>query len=172
MSRMAVLMLAESHAPAWLSAQDIFRTLLQGGHSIGLGTVYRVLQELLAAELLVQKWGLHRKAFYRSPRDDSQAPMLRLVCPQRQHCVELRDDALLAQLVAAAMQQGVDLSDRTLSIRAELPQPPPPLDARERRELPAPSRPAVLAQARRAPSPRRPGAQRASSSSPPGQSRM
>ena len=161
MSRMAVLRLIETRAPAWLSAEEIFRVLLQDGHSIGLGTIYRVLQELLAAELLMRKWGLHRKAFYRSPREESVVPVLLLICPLRDRAVELRDDELLARLVAAALQQGIDLADHSLSIRAEAPgaSGTGPDDLADRRDNAGQRRTGAVR------------AQRASSSSP-GQSRM
>lgn len=52
--RLKILQILESNADAHLSAEDIYRLLLESNEEIGLATVYRVLTQFEAAGLVVR----------------------------------------------------------------------------------------------------------------------
>ncbi len=52
--RMRILDLLATSSPRHLTAEDIYRKLLDGGEDIGLATVYRVLTQFEAAGLVVK----------------------------------------------------------------------------------------------------------------------
>ncbi len=52
--RLKILEILESSAERHLSAEDIYRELLDSGEDIGLATVYRVLTQFEAADLIIR----------------------------------------------------------------------------------------------------------------------
>ena len=52
--RMRILELLERHRPRHMTAEDIYRQLLEHGDEIGLATVYRVLTQFEAAGLVIK----------------------------------------------------------------------------------------------------------------------
>lgn len=52
--RLKILEILESNDDRHLSAEDIYRELLESGEDIGLATVYRVLTQFEAAELVIR----------------------------------------------------------------------------------------------------------------------
>ena len=52
--RLKILQILEANADAHLSAEDIYRLLLESHEEIGLATVYRVLTQFEAAGLVVR----------------------------------------------------------------------------------------------------------------------
>ena len=52
--RIRILDVLESSSPRHLTAEDIYRQLLDGGDEIGLATVYRVLTQFEAAGLVLK----------------------------------------------------------------------------------------------------------------------
>jgi Fur family transcriptional regulator, ferric uptake regulator len=52
--RLKILQILEANADAHLSAEDIYRLLLESNEEIGLATVYRVLTQFEAAGLVVR----------------------------------------------------------------------------------------------------------------------
>ena len=118
-ARIGVLQLIEAAAPDCLAAEELFRQLLAKGVQIGVGSVYRVLQELHSGGLVIREWGSARKAFYRSRRGAVDGDAMRLVCLDSGRCIPLHDEQLLAALAAAAMQHGVDLAGCSLTVAVE-----------------------------------------------------
>lgn len=52
--RLKILEILESNSERHLSAEDIYRELLDSGEDIGLATVYRVLTQFEAADLIIR----------------------------------------------------------------------------------------------------------------------
>lgn len=52
--RLKILEILESHSDRHLSAEDIYKELLDSGEDIGLATVYRVLTQFEAADLVIR----------------------------------------------------------------------------------------------------------------------
>ena len=52
--RMRILALLENHRPRHMTAEDIYRALVDEGDEIGLATVYRVLTQFEAAGLVIK----------------------------------------------------------------------------------------------------------------------
>jgi Fur family ferric uptake transcriptional regulator len=52
--RLKIMEILESNATRHMSAEDIYRELLDGGEEIGLATVYRVLTQFEAAGLVIR----------------------------------------------------------------------------------------------------------------------
>jgi len=123
-ARIGVLQLVEAAAPDSLAAEELFRQLITKGVRVGAGSVYRVLQELHTAGLLVREWGSARKAFYRSRLGAADGGMVRLVCSDSGRCIHVHDEQLLAALAALAMQHKLDLDGCSLTIAVERSRPP------------------------------------------------
>ena len=120
MARISILKLIDASSPASLGAEEVFGRLMEEGVQPGLGTVYRVLQELHACGLLVREWGAQRsKALYRTMPPGATGQAVHLVCPESGRIIALDDERLRQALVDAAAHHEVDLSGRVLRIEAE-----------------------------------------------------
>jgi Fur family ferric uptake transcriptional regulator len=115
-ARIGLLQVLEAAAPGCLSAEDLFQRMLQRGTRVSVGTVYRVLQQLHAAGLLVHEWDVQRRALYGIRPEGFDGQAVRLVCRGTGRTVTLTDAELHARLLAAAALQGQDLRGQTLSV--------------------------------------------------------
>ncbi|MGC3985659.1 MAG: transcriptional repressor [Pseudorhodoferax sp.] len=115
-ARIGLLQVLESAAPSCLSADELFQRMLQRGTRVSVGTVYRVVQQLHAAGLLVHEWDVQRRALYGIKPEGFDAQAVRLVCRGTGRTVTLADPELHARLLAAAAAQGQDLRGQALSV--------------------------------------------------------
>lgn len=74
--RMRILSLLETHRPRHMTAEDIYRTLVEEGDEIGLATVYRVLTQFEAAGLVLKHNFEGGQAVYELDRGDHHDHMV------------------------------------------------------------------------------------------------
>lgn len=116
-ARIGVLQLMAASASA-LTVDEVYHQMLLRGTRTSLGTVYRTVQQLAAAGLLLRDWDTARRSRYRHPAALAPAAALRLVCEDSGVSIELQDEALHALLLAVAERGGVRLEGRPLEIHA------------------------------------------------------
>lgn len=115
-ARIGLLQVLEAAAPGCLSAEDLFQRMLQRGTRVSVGTVYRVVQQLHAAGLLVHEWDVQRRALYGIRPEGQAGQSVRLVCRGTGRTLTLADAELHARLLEAAARHGQDLRGQTLSV--------------------------------------------------------
>lgn len=107
--RQQILALFEQSGGKHLTADEIYRTLQQNGSAVGVGTIYRVLQQLVDAVILV-----------RNHRDTSSATFelhegtghCHLVCTVCHATDEFEDAAWVARLEQLALSRGFKVDTR------------------------------------------------------------
>ena len=100
----AALTRALAEQDGFRSAQDIHRTLLEGGDSVGLATVYRnlaLMAELDEIDMILREDG---EALYRSCRDSSHHH--HLVCRECGKAVEVTAPPMESWAEQVAAEQG------------------------------------------------------------------
>lgn len=113
-ARISILQTIEASALP-LTAEQVYRHMLQRGTRVSVGTVYRAAQQFEAKGLLLREWDRQRKALYRIKPSDQDA-RLRLVCQDCGYSVACNDDELLASLQRLARSQGLLLADEAVAI--------------------------------------------------------
>lgn len=106
--RLKILEMLVTHADQHVTAEDLYRMLLEGGEEVGLATVYRVLTQFESA-------GLVKRHHFESNQSvfelDQGGHHDHLVCVRCGKVVEFYDDAIEQQQRAVAESHGFALSD-------------------------------------------------------------
>ncbi|GAB3374983.1 ferric iron uptake transcriptional regulator [Spongiibacter taiwanensis] len=111
--RVKILQLMESAAEAGdhLSAEDVYRRLLEGGEDIGLATVYRVLTQFEAAGLVMRHNFEGGHSVFEMAGTEHHDHM---VCLDDNSIVEFHDPVIEAQQKKVADKYGFELVDHSL----------------------------------------------------------
>lgn len=109
--RMRILELLEDHRHKHMTADDLYRTLLESGEDIGLATVYRVLGQFEAAGLVVKHNFEGGQAFYEL---DSGEHHDHLVCVETGKVTEFVSEEIENLQREIAAQHGYDIEDHSL----------------------------------------------------------
>ncbi len=111
--RIKILQILESSGVRHVSAEDVYKLLLESGAEIGLATVYRVLTQFEEAELVIRHHfeGGH-SVFELAPATHHD----HLVCVKCGRVEEFRDDGIEARQVAIAKKLGFELTDHNLNM--------------------------------------------------------
>lgn len=117
---MEILAVAQSHH---LSAEDIYKKLLESNEDIGLATVYRVLTQFEAAGLVTRHHFEGGTAVFELNRGDHHD---HIVCVDCGHVEEFSDEAIEVRQSEAAQRLGFTIADHSLILyghckRAECP---------------------------------------------------
>ena len=117
-ARLAVLRTMEAHPDQALCREDIFRLMKSKGLNVSISTVYRIINELTAAGILLQEWSEARKALYRiKPRNfGRQGLWLKAKAGARGSEVAVNDAALLARILSVAREHGLNADDGKITI--------------------------------------------------------
>lgn len=109
--RMRILELLERRRFKHMSADDIYRALVEAGEDIGLATVYRVLNQFEAAGLVVKHNFEGGQAFYELDHGDHHDHM---VCVETGKVIEFVNEEIerLQHEIAAA--EGYEIEDHSL----------------------------------------------------------
>ncbi len=109
--RRRILQLLETHQNSHLSAEDIYKTLLNAGDDVGLATVYRVLTQFEDAGLVIRHHfdnGLSVFELNQGYHHDH------LICVKCGKIVEFFDDVIEKRQSAIAQQYDFEITDHCL----------------------------------------------------------
>lgn len=111
--RMKILEILESHSTRHVTAEDVYKALLEAGEEIGLATVYRVLTQFEGAGLVCRhhfEGGLSVFELDQGQHHDH------LVCSKCGSITEFFDEAIEGRQKVIAEQNGFDMTDHSLYI--------------------------------------------------------
>jgi Fur family ferric uptake transcriptional regulator len=109
--RLKILEILENSSMRHLSAEDIYKELLDSGEDIGLATVYRVLTQFEAAGLVIRHNFEGGHSVFEMDSGDHHDHM---VCIETGDVVEFVDDEIEKIQHAIAEKHGYDLVDHNL----------------------------------------------------------
>lgn len=121
--RLKVLSLFENSAQRHLSAEDVYRMLLNGGEDVGLATVYRVLTQFEQAGLLVRQHFESGKAVFELNEGSHHD---HIVCLQCGRVEEFYDEEIEKRQKCAAEERGFSIHDHSLHLYADCTKNPCP----------------------------------------------
>lgn len=111
--RKRILELLDESGNKHVTADDIYRVLIQAGEDIGLATVYRVLHQFEAAGLVVKHNFEGGQAYYEL---DSGSHHDHMVCVETGRVIEFSDTEIERLQAEIASQHGYDIVDHSLVI--------------------------------------------------------
>lgn len=109
--RLRILQILESSAVRHLSAEDVYRALLDNEEDIGLGTVYRVLTQFVAAGLVIRHNFEGGRAVFELNDESHHDHLVCLECGQVFEFVDTTIEDRQKQVAASA---GFELEDHAL----------------------------------------------------------
>ena len=111
--RLRILSILEQNSDLHLSAEDVYKALLEAGEDVGLATVYRVLTQFQAAGLVIR----HNFEGGRSVFElDSGKHHDHIVCLDCGQVSEFTDPAIEARQERIAAEHGFSIGDHSLVI--------------------------------------------------------
>ena len=113
LSRMKILELLEKSDKRHMSAEDIYKALLDVGKEIGLATIYRVLTQFEAAGLVIRHHFESGQAVFELERGHHHD---HLICVKCGKIVEFVDESIEAKQEKIAEENGFKISDHSLII--------------------------------------------------------
>ncbi len=111
--RMKILEILESSNKKHLSAEDIYRVLLDAGEEIGLATIYRVLTQFEDAGLVIRHHFETGQAVFEL---ESGKHHDHLICVKCGKIIEFMDESIEAKQKEIAKKNGFRISDHSLII--------------------------------------------------------
>ena len=111
--RKRILVLLEETVNKHMTADDIYRVLMQAGDDIGLATVYRVLNQFEAAGLVVKHNFEGGQAYYEL---DSGTHHDHMVCIETGKVIEFSNEKIERLQAKIAAEHGYDIEDHSLVI--------------------------------------------------------
>jgi len=111
--RKRILEILESQRSKHLTADDIYRRLLEAGEEIGLATVYRVLSQFVSAGLVERHHFESGQAVFELNRGSHHD---HIVCVQCGHVEEFVDETIERCQRRIAEEKGFKIADHALTI--------------------------------------------------------
>ncbi len=111
--RMRILEILERNSDWHMSAEDVYKTLLAQGEEIGLATVYRVLTQFEAADLVKRHHFEGGQAVFELI---SKGEHDHMVCVKSGHVEEFHDPVIEERIQKVADEHGFDITDHSLVI--------------------------------------------------------
>ena len=111
--RKLILELLDEAGNKHVTADDIYRVLIQAGQDIGLATVYRVLNQFEAAGLVVKHNFEGGQAYYEL---DSGAHHDHMVCSETGKVIEFSNAEIERLQAEIAAEHGYEIEDHSLVI--------------------------------------------------------
>lgn len=109
--RVKILQMLESSPQRHLSAEDVYKALLESGEDVGLATVYRVLTQFESAGLVVRH---HFEGGHSVFELDQGEHHDHLVCLQCGKVLEFMDPVIEERQEAIAKEYGFKITDHSL----------------------------------------------------------
>ena len=117
--RIKILQILESSKVHHLSAEDVYKHLLQNDEEIGLATVYRVLTQFESAGLVIRHhFEVGHSVFELSTNDHHD----HLVCVKCGLVEEFHDEEIERRQENIALERGFELTDHNLNLYGLCPQ--------------------------------------------------
>lgn len=107
--RIKILEMLENHKH--ISAEDIYRDLIENRYDVGLATVYRVLTQFENAGIVIKHSFESSKAVYELNNSDHHDHM---VCLDSGDIVEFHDEIIETRQEQIAKKHGFDLIDHSM----------------------------------------------------------
>jgi len=111
--RVKILEILESSDEHHMSAEDVYRALMQSGSDVGLATVYRVLTQFEAAGLVIRHHFDSGQAIFELDVGDNHN---HIVCVKSGHVEEFTDPTIETRLETIAKEQSLAMTDYTLTV--------------------------------------------------------
>ncbi|MCG8428510.1 MAG: ferric iron uptake transcriptional regulator [Chromatiales bacterium] len=111
--RVKILEILESAGEKHLSAEDVYRLLLDNGAEIGLATVYRVLTQFEAAGLVERHHFEGGSSVYELNKGEHHDHIVCVICGK---VVEFVDQTIEKRQRQIATQKGFELADHSLTL--------------------------------------------------------
>lgn len=111
--RLKIMEVLEQNPERHFSAEDIYRLLLDQGEEIGLATVYRVLTQFEAAEIVTRHQFESGKAVFELV---SKGDHDHIVCIKTGEVAEFHDPIIQERIEKIADEHGYELTDHALVI--------------------------------------------------------
>ena len=109
--RLRILELLEDGDKAHLSAEEIYRRLLDAGEEVGLATVYRVLTQFEQAGICIRHNFEEGHAVYELTPSDHHDHM---VCLDTGDVIEFTDDLIEERQKKLALERGYEIIDHSM----------------------------------------------------------
>lgn len=114
--RLRVLEVLEASEHRHLSAEDVYKRLIETDSEVGLATVYRVLTQFEAAGLVSRRHFDGGQALFELNDDDDHS---HIVCVKSGHVEEFNDPIIEKRLAEIAEEKGYTMNDHTIVIYGE-----------------------------------------------------
>lgn len=114
--RLSVLEILERADPHHLSAEDVYKALLENGSDIGLATVYRVLTQFEAAGLVMRHHFDGGQAMFELDTGDDHD---HIVCLKTGKVSEFKDEIIEQRLKEIAEELGYELNEHKIVLYGE-----------------------------------------------------
>ncbi len=124
--RMKVLDLFQGSKVRHMTAEDVYRLLMDEGLDVGLATIYRVLTQFEQAGLLKRHHFEGGKSIFELNEGDKHD---HIVCVNTGKVVEFHDPEIEKRIAKIVKDHGFELVDHVLHIRALAPAPDAPRKA-------------------------------------------
>lgn len=118
--RMKVLDLFQGSKVRHMTAEDVYRLLMDEGLDVGLATIYRVLTQFEQAGLLKRHHFEGGKSIFELNEGDKHD---HIVCVNTGRVVEFHDAEIEKRILKIVKDHGFELVDHVLHIRALAPVP-------------------------------------------------
>ena len=111
--RVKILQILEGAGDRHMSADDVYRTLLDQGEDVGLATVYRVLTQFETADLVQRHHFEAGTAVFELAKGDHHDHM---ICLETGKVIEFVDPIIEKRQREIAEEHGFDIEDHSLII--------------------------------------------------------
>ena len=126
--RLKILEIMASSQPRHLSAEDVYRRLLDSNEDIGLATVYRVLTQFESAGLVTRHHFEGGTAVFELNEGEHHD---HIVCTDCGRVEEFSDDGIEARQREIAQRLGFEISDHSLTLHGRCVRPNCPHRAKQ-----------------------------------------
>ena len=109
--RLKILSVLENSEVRHMSAEDVYRKLLDAREEVGIATVYRVLTQFEQAGLVIRHHFESGRAVYEL---NDEAQHEHLICSRCEQVIEFKDAALVRRLGKIARDAGFELQHHAL----------------------------------------------------------
>ena len=114
--RLRILAFLENHKDEHLSAEDVYRALLDAGEEVGLATVYRVLTQFETAGLVIRHHFEEGRAVFELDQGEHHD---HIVCNTCGHVEEFCDAEIERLQRDVARRRGFSIRDHSLVIHGD-----------------------------------------------------